>query len=216
MGELFETVPMLLLAVLAAYLIGSLPIADQISRRNGLDIFTAGTGLAGASNVKRTVGRVPAAVVTLGDFGKGAGTVYVSRALGIEGTLVLIPLAGAIVGHWNSVFTGFRGGDGMATLGGAIMALFPIYGLISVAVALVLSLGFQKIPYTSLLNIVFAYLTLAMLNIANFGDLALTLGVGGLAAVVLAHALRGHLKRRRGAEWDDVTEGDGVTEQSGA
>ena len=96
----------------------------------------------------------------------------------------------------------------MATLGGAIVALFPVFGVVSVAVAMVVALGGQKLPYSSLLSIVFGYATLVTLNVANdgntvvvtgvrdMGDPVTAMGIGGLAALVLAHALRGHKRRR--------------------
>lgn len=210
MDEFFSAAPQFLLVCAVGYLIGAIPLAGFISRLHGVDIFTSGTGLAGASNVRRSVGTGPAVIVALGDLGKGAAAVFSARALGIQGTLILLPIAAAVVGHWNSIFSGFRGGDGMLSLGGATIALFPIYGLIAVSVGLVVSLGAQKMPYTSLLGMVFAYLTLTMFTIAYAGNMVLVLGVGGIAAVVLAHAIMNHLRFRRAEDWEDLTEGERI------
>ena len=205
-----------LLAVVIGYLLGSLPIAALLSRRAGVDIFEVGTGLPGASNVMRNVGRAPAVLVLLGDMAKGALAVVIAKYLGVDAPLVVLPAGAAVLGHWRSIFTRFRGGDGLATLGGAIVALFPIFGIIAIAVAMIVSLGGQKLPYTSLLGIVFGYATLALLNVAyegqsvdmmgivDEGDVVTALGLGGIAALVLAHALKGH-RRRRGA-----TEAEGI------
>ncbi len=207
----------MLLAVVIGYLLGSLPIAVLLSRRAGVDIFEVGTGLPGASNVMRNVGRASAVLVLLGDMVKGALAVVVAKYLGVEAPLVVIPAGAAVLGHWRSIFSRFRGGDGLATLGGTIIALFPVFGVISVAVAMVVSLGGQKLPYTSLMGIVFGYATLAVLNlaldgqsmvvmgIAEEGDRATALGVGGISALVLAHALNGH-RRRRSMEAEEVDE----------
>ena len=56
MSEFFTSAPTLLLAVLGAYMLGALPLADQISRHSGVDIFSVGSGLAGAGNVRKNVG----------------------------------------------------------------------------------------------------------------------------------------------------------------
>ena len=214
MGEFFTSAPTLLLAVLGAYILGALPLADQLSRRYGVDIFSVGSGLAGASNVRRTVGRSPAVLVATGDLGKGSLAVLFAGLLGIEGPWIVVPAAAAIVGHWYSVFSGFRGGDGLATLGGVTIALFSIYGAVAVIVALLVSTGGQRISYSSLAGVVFAYAALVMATVAYEVDVVVVVGVGGLTAMVLARASLGHVNRRRAEGWDDeapeLTEDGGV------
>ena len=200
---LWSSAPTLILAMAVGYLLGAIPLADQISRRHGIDIFSVGTGLAGATSVRRMVGKFPGIIVLLGDLGKGALAVIAAEFLGVEGVWVILPAAAAIVGHWFSVFSNFRGGDAMGALGGIIIASFPLFGLASVAVAVVVSFGGQRMPYTSLLSIVFGYLTLAMLSIAYSDNIPLTLGVGGLCAMVLAPAIKGHIGRRSEPAWDE-------------
>ena len=215
MGELFPYVPNLLIAIVVGYLIGALPLAMRVSRRQGVDIFGVGTGLAGASNVLKRVGRKSALLVLVGDIAKGVLAVFVGRLLGVEGSWILLPAAAAIFGHWSSIFSSFRGGDGLATLGGVIIALFAVGGIVSVAIGALVSLGGQRIPYTSLLSVVLGYSSVAMLSLIRQEQLALTLGVGGLSAMVLAHAISGHMKRRRGDEWEEL--GDtGTAESTGA
>ena len=212
-----------LVAVVIGYFLGSLPIAALLSRRAGVDIFEVGTGLPGASNVMRNVGRVPAVAVLLGDMAKGALAIVVAKYLGVDAPgvdvpLVVLPAGAAVLGHWRSIFSRFRGGDGLATLGGTIVALFPIFGIIAVAVAMVVSLGGQKLPYTSLLGIVFGNATLALLNVAyegrsvymmgivDEGNVATALGISGVSALVLAHALNGHRRRRVSVENESLEE----------
>ena len=202
--------------MIAGYLLGALPLASYVSRRNGVDIFSAGSGLPGASNVLHSVGKVPAALVFIGDVGKGALAVLVAEFLGVDGPWLLLPAFAAVAGHWNPVFTGFRGGDSLAVVGGVVIALFPVFGTISVAVAFLVAWGGQRMPYTSLLSIVFGYTTLVALSIAYDGDTILALGYGGLAGLVLAHALLGHRRRRHETEWEDLEEAGGATERSGS
>ena len=217
MGDFFVEVPSLLLVAALAYLLGALPLAEQISRRNGVDIFSVGTGLAGASNVRRCVGRVPGLLVFIGDLGKGALAIIIGEVVGLEGPWLLVPAVAVVVGHWKSVFTGFRGGDGLTPLGGAVLAMFPVFGVLSIGVAMVIALGGQLLPYSSLLSIVFGYGTLVALVMAYDGDTALALGVGGVSSLVLAHALRGHRRRNSSAEpeeWDEL-EPDSAAGESG-
>ena len=220
MGESFQGAPSLLLAIVAGYLLGSIPLAGIIARRHGVDIFSAGSGLPGASNILRTVGRAAAIVVFLGDIGKGALAVVVARYLEVDSSLLVLPAGAAVVGHWLPVFNGFRGGDGLATLGGIIIGMFPGFGSVSIAVALLVALSAQRLPFSSLLSIVFGYSTLVALSLAYDGDIVPVLGLGGLAGLVLAHALLGHHRRRQddaqgegidAPEWDEVGDTERAT-----
>ncbi len=211
-GEAYPSAPDLLIAMVVGYLLGALPLAVQISRRLGVDIFSVGTGLPGASNVYRNVGKVPGLFVVLGDMGKGAATVVAAEAIGVQGPWLLLPVAAAVVGHWKPVFTGFRGGDGLAILGGGTVALFPVFGVLSVAVATIVTLGAQRLPYTSLMGTVMGYATLVALTMAYDGETAIALANVGVAGLVLAHAMLGH-RRRRSAGWEDLSE---IEETNGA
>ncbi len=220
MGDLFSSLPIILTASIAGYFLGAIPLADQISRRLGVDIFSTGTGLAGASNVLHSAGRVATTFVVLGDLGKGAATVLLASKIGVEGVWILVPASSAIFGHWHSIFTGFRGGDGLVALGGIILALFPVLGATSIAIAGVVALGGQKLPFSSLFSVVFGYGTLVTLVMAYNGDTALAVGVGGISGLVLARALLGHRRRRSADGWDDdegeIEEINSATEHPGS
>ena len=203
MSEFFTSVPTLLLGVLGAYILGALPLADQLSRHYGVDIFSVGSGLAGASNVRKTVGRWPGAIVVVGDLGKGALAILFASLVGIEGPWIIVPAAAAIVGHWYSVFSGFRGGDGLATLGGVTIALFSVYGAIAVIVGLVVASGGKKVSYSAFAGVASSYAALVVATVAYDVEVVLVLGVGGLTAMVLARASLGHVHRRHAEGWDD-------------
>jgi glycerol-3-phosphate acyltransferase PlsY len=226
-GELFALAPVLLTSMVVAYVLGALPLADQLSRRHGIDIFSTGSGLAGASNVLKSVGKLPALVVILGDMGKGALALIVAGLLGVDGGLIMLPFAAAVLGHWRSIFSGFRGGDGLAVLGGAAIPLFGAVGVLSVVVTMVVALGAQRLPYSSLLGVVFGYATIVAFKGNIDGATVLTLGYGGISGLVLAYALVGHRQRRQVVQWDkssdepldddwdDLEDADGAAEQSG-
>ncbi len=197
-----------------AYVIGAFPMAVWLSRWRGVDIHSAGTGLPGAANVMRSVGRLEGALVLSWDLVKGGLAVLAGWWIGADGTQVLFPVGAVLMGHWFSVFSGFRGGDGLGTIGGAVIALFGATGVITVVVAMLVALGGQRMPYPSLLSIVFGYGTLAGLSLTQEGDVALTAGVGGLAGFVLARAILGHVRRRHSSDWDALDDSNGAPQDS--
>ena len=202
----------IILATLIAYLLGALPIAAWVSRRRGVDIFNVGTGLPGASNVRRSVGNVSGGMVLIGDMAKGLLSIVAARQMQVEGLWLILPCFFMVAGHWKSIFTGFRGGDGIAPLGGAMIALFPLNGFIAAVVASVVTLGGQKLPYTSLMGTVAGVIVLICLAAVNpMGveqAVPLAGGVGFVAALVLAHASIGHRRRNASDEWDDLDDLD--------
>ena len=201
MAEFFTSSPTFLLAVVGAYLLGALPLADQLSRRHGVDIFAVGSGLAGSSNVRRNVGALPAMAVMIGDMAKGAMAVVFANRLGVDGAWFVAPAAAAIVGHWYSAFSGFRGGDGVATLAGVAIAQFSGVGVIAVMVAMLVFSGGQKMPYSSLVGLVVGYSVLVLGVLTNEVPIMPVVGFAGLTAMVLVRASVGHAHRRQGVPW---------------
>lgn len=187
----------LILACLVSYIFGALPFAHRISRRKGIDIFSIGTGLAGASNVMKNVGRGSALIVLVFDITKGALAVIVSGMMGVEGPLILLPACAAILGHWNSIFTRFKGGDGMAIAGGIAIALFGGIGFFALFVAGIASVLAQKLWVTSLTSIIFGYLAILFLTYIFDRDKDIAVGFTAVVLLILAHAMRGHARRRR-------------------
>ena len=202
MSEFLGSIAAIVASMAVAYVLGAFPMAGWLGRRRGVDIYSAGTGLAGAANVMRSVGRLQGVLVLIWDLTKGGLAVLAGWWMGADGAQVLFPVGAVLMGHWVSVFSGFRGGDGLGTLGGCVIALFPVTGILAVAVGMLVSLGGQRMPYPSLLGVVFGYGTLAVLNLtpelnlAQDGDMALTVGIGGFTGLVLARAVRGHIRRR--------------------
>lgn len=141
------------LVAIAAYLLGSVPFGIVMARLFGLgDLRQIGSGNIGATNVLRT-GNKPAAFLTLiFDSGKGAGAVLIARQFGGEDMVGLAALF-AMLGHLYPVFLGFKGGKGVATFLGTLLALsFPV-GLAACATWLITALIFR---YSSLAAIVAA------------------------------------------------------------
>jgi glycerol-3-phosphate acyltransferase PlsY len=114
----------LILCIFIAYLFGSISNAVIVSRLLGLpDPRTQGSGNPGTTNVLRLAGRYPALLVFIGDMLKGVLPVLLARLFGLHGwMLALVPLA-ALLGHIYPVFFQFKGGKGVATAFGALLAL---------------------------------------------------------------------------------------------
>lgn len=177
------------LALVAAYLVGSIDFAVIVSRMHGVDIREVGSGNPGTSNVLRTMGRVPAALVLLGDLVKGV----VAAAMGMIGAGVADPqvhwafAAGlaAVVGHCYPVFHRFRGGRGMATALGTLAFTVPVAAAIDGIIWLVT----VKLSKTASVA--------SLLAIAATIPLAVWQGVRGPALVWLAAMLLLVLWRHR-------------------
>jgi len=115
-------------ALLIGYLLGSIPWGILLTRIAGAgDLRTIGSGNIGATNVLRTGRKGLAAATLLLDLLKGAAAVWIVRALfpGEE----LVAGAAAFVGHCYPLWLRFRGGKGVATMMGVVVALSPIAGL---------------------------------------------------------------------------------------
>ena len=127
------------LALIGAYLIGSIDFAFVVAQAKGVDITAVGSGNPGTSNVLRTLGRGPAAMVLIGDMLKG----FIATSLGWlaagGGDVATQPLAWAagflaVAGHAFPIFHRFKGGKGVATGGGVLIFAVPLVAFV-VAVA---------------------------------------------------------------------------------
>ncbi len=120
----------LLLAVAAAYLLGSIPFAVVSSRLFGLaDPRTYGSKNPGATNVLRSGNKGAAAVTLLGDAAKGWLAVFLAQQSGLPASGVALVALAVFFGHLFPVFLKFKGGKGVATAAGVLLALDPWLGL---------------------------------------------------------------------------------------
>ncbi len=131
-----------LLAVMGAYLIGSVPSAVWVGKLfYGIDVRDHGSGNAGATNTFRVLGKPAGVMVLLLDVGKGLGAValmawlspYEAESIG-QVNFKLATGVAAVLGHIFPLFAGFRGGKGVATLLGIIIALHWQAALICIGI----------------------------------------------------------------------------------
>ena len=135
-------------AVIAAYLIGSLSFAVIVSKYYGMDDpRTYGSGNPGATNVLRSGKKKAAALTLLGDALKGLVAVVLTRclqdALNLSDITIAAVAVAALVGHMWPLFFGFKGGKGVATALGVLLALSPATALVCAAIWLVMAFGFK-------------------------------------------------------------------------
>ncbi|PPB81071.1 acyl-phosphate glycerol-3-phosphate acyltransferase [Albidovulum inexpectatum] len=137
----FTTAPLYLIgALLLGYLLGSIPFGVVITRLMGLgDLRRIGSGNIGATNVLRTGNKAAALATLILDGGKGAAAVLIARAIAAEDAAQAAAL-GAFAGHLFPVWLKFRGGKGVATFLGTLLALAWPVGLAACATWLVTAL----------------------------------------------------------------------------
>lgn len=186
--------------ILIAYLIGSIPTAYIFGKvLKGIDIREHGSGNVGATNVFRTVGKIPALMVYVADFFKGFVVVAVLPGLGerfFQGSgdsyafTYILPGAAAIAGHIWSCFLRFKGGKGVATTSGVVAGLFPwiFVGCLGIWIGV-----FSIWKYVSLASIA-AAVALPILAVATGKSLSVVLFTSILCLVgVYSH--RANIKR---------------------
>ena len=123
-----RALPWLALAALAGYLLGSIPFGVLIAKARGLgDLRAVGSGNIGATNVLRTGDKKAAAATLLCDGLKGAAAVLLLSAWGPAASM--LAGLGAFLGHIFPVWLRFRGGKGVATFIGVVLALHLPGGL---------------------------------------------------------------------------------------
>lgn len=145
--------PYLLAAVVAGYLVGSVPFGLVLTRMAGLgDIRSIGSGNIGATNVLRTGRKGLALATLLLDAGKGAVAVVVARAVWGPDAALLSGY-GALLGHLFPVWLGFKGGKGVATTLGTLIAVDWTVGLAACATWLVVAGLFRYSSLAALLAV---------------------------------------------------------------
>src|SRR4030042_5842151 len=159
-------------AVIAiSYLVGSIPsgyVAGRVLK--GIDVRDYGSGATGATNVMRTLGRVPFLAVLLADALKGYTPVLLTWFLFESHDLQVASGIAAVLGHDFPLYIGFRGGRGGATSFGvyAALALHLAFGLL--AVGLVIILAFRFMYLMSIVTVPLGSVVFLILAVAGVED----------------------------------------------
>ncbi len=180
---------------LASYLLGSIPTGFLWGKARGIDVRTVGSGNIGATNVMRALGKGPGIAVLVLDALKGFLPVFlaprISPALD-AGTLQIVCCLAVIAGHNWTCWLRFKGGKGIATSAGALLAMLPAALLVALAVWLVIFAAFR---YVSLASIA-AAIALPIATWFLTRDPKLTAFTGLLAAVAI-YKHRSNIQRLR-------------------
>ena len=150
-----------ILAIVGAYLIGSLSFAVIVSYAFGLpDPHSYGSGNPGATNVLRTGKKLAAVLTLLGDGGKGWLAVWLAKVYFAEWSLLPWAIAGVAIavflGHLFPVFFKFLGGKGVATAAGILLALNVWLGLAVLATWIIMAVFFRYSSLAALVASVFS------------------------------------------------------------
>ena len=145
------------LYALGGYLAGSLPFAVLVSRVMSLpDPRTYGSGNIGATNVLRSGHRIAALLTLVGDAGKGWAAVLLARMLGAGDELLAVVAVAAFLGHVFPVWLRFRGGKGVATAAGVLIALDWRLGLAVIVAWLTIAVVSRYSSLAAIVAAVFA------------------------------------------------------------
>jgi glycerol-3-phosphate acyltransferase PlsY len=189
------------LIALAAYCLGSVSFAVLVSRLMGLpDPRSYGSKNPGATNVLRTGNRLAAALTLIGDAVKGALAVGLTVLYTGESTIsgYDAPIAGAMafLGHLYPAFHGFKGGKGVATAAGVLLALNPWLGLATLATFAIIVAFFRMISLASIIAAFFSVFYAFFL----FGVAPITPVVGAIALLLIWRHRENIVRIARGAE----------------
>ena len=141
MIEIMEPVLKTIAFAFTAYLLGSIPFAILVTRaKAGVDVRGSGSGHAGATNTMRAVGWTAGILVLVMDVGKGSLAVWLAARYGGTEVAPIVAAAFVVIGHCWPIFAGFRGGMGMASGGGALLAIWPLGFVLAVGLGSALQL----------------------------------------------------------------------------
>lgn len=164
-----------------AYLIGSIPFGLIVGKIFGKDVRKEGSGNIGATNVTRVIGKKAGLLVLFLDAVKGFFPVYYLISKGYPSKIVSVVSIFAVLGHTFSVFLKFKGGKGVATALGVLLALNTKVSII----ILTFWLGiFLTTGYVSLASIISSSISWVVLHILS-GDIYYTYAAFFIALIII-------------------------------
>ena len=192
--------------ILGSYLLGSIPWGFLIGRIYGIDVRTVGSKNIGATNVTRTVGRIPGKICFVLDFLKGGLPVLAAKQVAETGAwqggaswVIIAVMLATIIGHIFPVFLQFKGGKGVSTAAGAIMALAPYPLFVSLAVWVVVFFVSRYVSLASISAAAVLPVVAWAFSVSNIGaDVARSkLTLSFLTVVAVLAIVRHHSNIRR-------------------
>jgi glycerol-3-phosphate acyltransferase PlsY len=188
-------------ALVAAYLLGSIPTSIIVGKVFfKLDVREHGSGNAGATNAFRVLGPLPGSACIVVDVGKGAAAVLIAAALP---TAPIAPLvvqlcagAAAVAGHMWTIFARFRGGKGVGTAAGMLLAIYPVSLLLAVAVFLIVAMATGYVSLGSITGAISFPIIAVVLSATGLREIEPTLLVVAIPiALLIVYRHRSNIRR---------------------
>ncbi|MBQ3303144.1 MAG: glycerol-3-phosphate 1-O-acyltransferase PlsY [Clostridia bacterium] len=184
----------IILSAVLGYLLGCIPTGVLVAKIYGVrDIRTLGSGNSGTTNVLRNLGWLPSVLTLVGDCLKGYVACLIGKQLGGDAGMLAGGLC-AILGHDFPVFMGFKGGKGIATSLGLIIAINPWLALALLAVQIIAVALTRYMSVASLITTV-AFPILVCFTERGRENFPLFLGAACIASVLSLFGHRGNIQR---------------------
>ncbi|MCB9077210.1 MAG: glycerol-3-phosphate acyltransferase [Anaerolineaceae bacterium] len=182
-------------AIIVAYLCGSIPFGVIVARLYGVNVLASGSGRTGGTNVLRSAGPLAAGLTVLGDVMKGLLPIFFIH-IAFPPLVVALAMTAAVLGHNYSIFLGFRGGVGAGTAVGTVGGINFWAGL---TVAICGLIGLAVTRYASILSTAVAVSSVVVLTIGALLGWTPYLYILGsiLTMLVMFYALRENFARIR-------------------
>jgi glycerol-3-phosphate acyltransferase PlsY len=181
---------MALVYIVAAYLLGSIPVGVVLSKLKGQDPRKAGSGNIGATNVMRTAGKGIGILTLAGDILKGLLPTWLAIAYGQTAIVAAACGLAAFAGHLWPIYLRFKGGKGVATALGLFLALKPAVIPILLAVFIVVLLKWRYVSLGSLVGTALMPLLLLL-----FGSSVEYIIVSLIVGLLIYYKHRDNIKR---------------------
>ncbi|NOZ13500.1 MAG: glycerol-3-phosphate 1-O-acyltransferase PlsY [Acidobacteria bacterium] len=185
----------LFLPVLLPYLIGSIPFAVWTGQVfYGKDVRDEGSGNAGATNMYRVFGIVPAIAVFLLDAGKGTAVILICRSFQLGFPWVVFAAFFVVLGHIYPLYAGFSGGKGVSTAAGVVAALSLLSFFAGLCAFVFIVWRFRLVSAASITGAIAAFM-IAFADFLFFGGLVSTVAITGLYLILIIFSHRSNIRR---------------------
>ncbi len=175
-----------LIAAAAGYLLGAIPAGYLMGKlTRGIDVRDYGSGKTGATNALRTLSLWAALVVLVFDIAKGSVAVLIARAMSGEPYVQTVAGFAAVVGHDWPVYVGFRGGRGVGTSFGALLAMSPLAALALLPIGLAIVAATRYMSLMSVGTAPVAAILFLALAVAGVHPYAYAVFAGVAAALII-------------------------------
>ena len=169
---------------------GSVPVGFILGSRSGIDVRAVGSGNVGATNVARVVGKRQGILTLIADTAKGFLPVILAMQFGASLAATVLVGAAAFLGHLYPIFLKFKGGKGVATALGVLLAVAPMATLMLVALFAVTVLASRIVSLSSILTAVAAPIIFWL-----FSYPPLVVGIAAFIALAITYRHRSNIRR---------------------